>query len=111
MGGDRVLLHAPTAPSTDEYRSGHNGPLGTIAVELLFPFHHVALAPVFFDQLVDMVAALAAALRAFDAQHVELTLDVTEHEIGPRHGEPMVDWFGCLLRSGQEYRAKNHRST
>ena len=42
-------------------------PLGAVAVELLLPFHHVGVAPVFLDQLADAVAALALAARAFDA--------------------------------------------
>jgi hypothetical protein len=33
----------------------------------------------------DVIAALADALGAFDAKHVELAFDVAEDEIGPRH--------------------------
>jgi hypothetical protein len=40
------------------------------------------LRPVFLDQLVDVIAALAVALGAFDAEDVELPLDVTERAIG-----------------------------
>jgi hypothetical protein len=61
------------------------------AVEHLAPFHHVAIATVFLDQPLDVIAALAVALGAFDAEHVELAFDVTEDQI-----------CGCLpvLRSG-----------
>jgi hypothetical protein len=38
--------------------------LRAIAVELFSPLHQVALAPVFFDQLGDAVAALTVALGA-----------------------------------------------
>jgi hypothetical protein len=41
----------------------------------------------FLDEPADAVAALAGALGAFDAQHVELALDVTEDEIGASHSE------------------------
>ena len=36
------------------------------------PFHHVGLAPVSLDESTDVVAPLAGALGAFDAQNVEL---------------------------------------
>ena len=35
--------------------------LGAVPVQLLFPLHHVASAPVLLDQLGDAVAALALA--------------------------------------------------
>jgi hypothetical protein len=54
-----------------------------IAIKLLFPFHHVCLAAVFLDELADAITALARAPGAFDAQHLELALDVTEDEISP----------------------------
>jgi hypothetical protein len=53
----------------------------TVAVELFLPFHHVALAAVFRDQLMDVIAALAGALGAFDAKHVELAFDVAAGKI------------------------------
>jgi tripartite-type tricarboxylate transporter receptor subunit TctC len=56
-----------------------------LTVELLLPLHHVASAAVSLDELADVIAALAGALCAFDAQHVELAVDVTENEIGPGH--------------------------
>jgi hypothetical protein len=37
------------------------------------------------DQLVDVIAAPAVALGAFDAEHVELAFDVAEDEIGAGH--------------------------
>ena len=40
---------------------------------------------VFLDQLVDVIAALAGALSAFDVEHVELAFEVAEDEIGARH--------------------------
>jgi len=40
------------------------------------------LATVFLYELADAVASLTRALGAFDAQHVELALDVTENEVG-----------------------------
>jgi hypothetical protein len=57
-----------------------------VPVKLFLPFHHVCLAPVFLDQLANAIAAFAGALGAFDAEHVELALDVTEDEVRPaRH--------------------------
>jgi hypothetical protein len=53
----------------------------TVAVELLLPFHHVGLAAIFLNELMDVIAALAGALGAFDAKHVELAFDVAEDEI------------------------------
>ena len=53
-----------------------------VAVELFLPLHHVALASVLLDQFVDVIPALAAALGAFDAEHVELALNVAEREEG-----------------------------
>src|SRR5215470_20428212 len=56
-----------------------------------FHFIMFAFAPVFLDELADAIAALAAALSAFDAQRVELTLDVAEDEIGPpRHDDDII---------------------
>jgi len=52
-----------------------------IAVQLLFPFHHVGLATI-CNEPPDAVAAFAGALGAFDAEHVEFSFDVTEDEIG-----------------------------
>jgi hypothetical protein len=60
-------------------------PLWAVAVELLLPFHHVGAAAVLLDQPADAIAALALAARAFDAQHVELALDVAKYEIGAGH--------------------------
>jgi hypothetical protein len=45
----------------------------------------MAEAAVLLDQLVDVIAALAVALGAFDAEHVELAFDVTENEISAGH--------------------------
>jgi hypothetical protein len=42
-------------------------------------------AAVFFDRLVDVRAAPAVALGAFDAEQVELAFDVAEDEIGAGH--------------------------
>jgi hypothetical protein len=63
-------------------------PLRAVTVKLVPPFHHVAAAPVFLDQLVDMIAALPAAPRTLNAQHVELALDVTKYEIGSGYRVP-----------------------
>jgi hypothetical protein len=53
---------------------------------LFFPFHHVCLAAVFLDEPADAIAAFAGAFGAFDAEHVELILDVAKDEISsPRH--------------------------
>jgi hypothetical protein len=57
--------------------------IGAVAVKLFLPFHHVCLAAVFLDEPADAIAAFAGALGAFDAEHVELALDVTEDEISP----------------------------
>jgi len=62
-----------------------------VAVELFLPFHHVALATVFLDELTEAVAALAGAFRAFDAQHVELALDIAKDEVGTlRHDVDII---------------------
>jgi hypothetical protein len=50
--------------------------LRAISVEHFPPFHHVAIAAVFLDHPLDVIAALAVALGAFDAEHVELAFDV-----------------------------------
>jgi hypothetical protein len=60
-------------------------PPRAVAIEVVAPFHHLAIAPVFLDQPADAVAALTLALRALNTQHVELALDVTEYEIGSGH--------------------------
>ena len=54
-----------------------------VAVELFLPFHHVCFAPVFLDEPANAVAAFAGAFGALDAEHVELTLDITEDQIVP----------------------------
>jgi hypothetical protein len=56
--------------------------LRTVAVALLPPFHHIAATAVFRNQLAQLIAALARAFAAFDAQHIELAFDVAENEIG-----------------------------
>jgi hypothetical protein len=53
-----------------------------VAVELLLPFHHIAVAAVLRDQFVQLIAALARALAAFDAQDIELAFDVADDEVG-----------------------------
>jgi hypothetical protein len=58
--------------------------LRAVSVEHFPPFHHVAVAVISLDQLVDVIAALAVALGAFDAKHVELAFDVAEDEVGSR---------------------------
>ena len=50
----------------------------TVAVELLPPLHHIAVAAVFRDELVHLVATLARASGAFDAQDIELAVDVAK---------------------------------
>ena len=54
----------------------------TVAVELLLPLHHIAVAAVFRDQLVHLIAAFARGPAAFDAQHIELAFDAAEYEVG-----------------------------
>jgi hypothetical protein len=54
----------------------------TVAVELFLPLHHIAFAAAFLDELVPLIAALARAPAAFDAQHIELALDIAEYEVG-----------------------------
>src|SRR5215510_7648994 len=54
--------------------------LGAVAVEHFLPLHHVAAAAVFLDQAGDVVAPLAVASGTFDAEHVELSLDVAEDQ-------------------------------
>jgi len=46
--------------------------LRAVSVEHFPPFHHVALAPIFLDQLVDVIAALSVALGTFDAGLLEI---------------------------------------
>ena len=74
----------PTLPRVDAVWAVRAGG-ALVAVELLLPFHHVGLAAVFLDQLCDVIAALARALGAFDAKHVELAFDVAEDEVGAGH--------------------------
>ena len=57
--------------------------LGAVAVELFFPLHHIPVAAVSLNQFRDATAALARTLRALDAEHIELPLDVAEDEEGP----------------------------
>jgi hypothetical protein len=58
--------------------------LRAVSVQHFPPFHQVALAPVLLDQL-DVIAALAVALGALDAENVELALDIAEDEICSGH--------------------------
>ena len=72
-GWESSSVKAPSADQDISSRSGRQ--LGRVAfraisVEHFPPFHHVALAAAFLDQLVDVIAALAVALVAFDAEHV-----------------------------------------
>src|SRR5262245_39149014 len=53
-----------------------------VAVKLFPPFHHIAVAAVFRNQLVHLIATLARAFPAFDAQHIELAFDIAEYEVG-----------------------------
>jgi hypothetical protein len=52
-------------------------PPGTVGVQHLAPFHQVALAAVPLDQPVNVIAALAVALGAFDAGLLEFYQTVT----------------------------------
>ena len=52
-----------------------------VAVELFLSFHEVAVGAVFRDQLVQLIAALARAFGAFDAQYIELAVDTTKGEV------------------------------
>jgi hypothetical protein len=63
--------------------------LRTVAVELFPPFS-IAVATVFRDQLAHLIAALARAPAAFDAQHIELAFDVAENEVAARHGSEVI---------------------
>jgi hypothetical protein len=40
---------------------------------------------VFFDQFEDVIAALAVAFGAFDAEYIELAVEIAESEIAARH--------------------------
>jgi hypothetical protein len=62
--------------------------LWAVPVQLLFPLHHVASAPVLLDQLGDSVAALALAACALDAQHVEFAFKVAERQVAA-HGSAL----------------------
>jgi hypothetical protein len=52
-------------------------PLQAVEFQLCQPFHHVAVAAVFLDQLVDVIAALAVAFGALDAELLEFYQTVT----------------------------------
>jgi hypothetical protein len=57
-----------------------------VAVKLFLLFHQIGSAAVFLDDFADTIAAFAGALGAFDAEHVELVLDVAKDEISsPTH--------------------------
>jgi hypothetical protein len=63
-----------------------------------------ALRPL-LNELCDVVAALAAAFRALDAEHVELALDVTEDD--PTYSWNMIfrnrcPLFGILLQDSRQ---------
>jgi hypothetical protein len=57
-----------------------------VPVKLFLPFHQIGSAAVFLDEFADTIAAFAGALGAFDAEHVELILDVAKDEIRPPGG-------------------------
>ena len=65
-----------------------------------FHFIMFALRP-YFSMSLRTVAALAGALSAFDAEHVEFSFDVSEDEIGPpRHDGDITTCRGdrrCLM--------------
>src|SRR5215831_552046 len=52
-----------------------------VPVKLFPPFHHACLAAVFLDEPAHLIAALAPAFPAFDAQHIEFAFDVAEDEV------------------------------
>src|SRR5262245_50632607 len=60
-------------------------PFGTVAVEHFAPYHQVSLAAVLLDELGHAVAALAVALGALDAQHIELALYIAEDDVTAGH--------------------------
>jgi hypothetical protein len=60
-------------------------PLRAVAVRLLLPFHHVGFAPVLLDEPTDAVTAFALATPTFNAQHIELALDVAKYQIASGH--------------------------
>jgi hypothetical protein len=65
----------------------------------------VAAIVVHFDLLPlrHVIAALAVALGAFDAEHVELALDVGEDEIGS--GTHLTKQFRCISATARAYSA------
>jgi len=76
LSGNSFLLITPLAGPGISNRNA----LRTVAVELSLPLHHVCLAAVFFDESADAVATFAGSLGAFEAQRVELALDVAEDD-------------------------------
>src|SRR5262245_34411143 len=72
-------------------------PLRAIAVEHFAPDHQVALAAVLLDQLSHAVAALAVALGALDAQHIELALNIAEDDVTAGH-EAMLHRYRASRR-------------
>ena len=76
-----------------------------VAVQLFFPFHHVCLAPVFLDEPADAIAAFAGAFGAFDAEHVELILDVAKDKIGPPRRTRISDAAGLWAGFGRGWTA------
>jgi len=68
---------------------------------------------VFLDELARAVAALARASGAFDAQRVELALDVTKHQIGSRQAcsplyERQLNWPGSARIFIRREQPKRH---
>jgi hypothetical protein len=66
--------------------------LRAVSVEHFPPFHDVTVAAVLLDQLVDVIAAFAVALGAFDTKHVELALDVAEDQVTAGHRAMLADF-------------------
>jgi hypothetical protein len=81
-GHDRICLHAIALASSVKRRLAEAVCITrAIRVEHLAPIDMLAIAAVFLDQLVDVIAALAVALGAF-----ELAFDVAEDQISAGHG-------------------------
>jgi hypothetical protein len=98
-----IVVHSKVAALVQAVRVAAR----SVAVELFLPFHHIAAAAVFRDELVYLIAALARAFGAFDAQHVEFAFDVAEDEVSARHS-----WTKEWARRGrQRWRPRKWRSS
>ena len=58
---------------------------GAVAAQVGHPLSHIPVTPVLRNELGDIVAAFARAVRALNPQRVQLASDIAEGEIRPGH--------------------------